>query len=129
MSSLLGEGLLTSSEPIYRKMRGIVQLALHAARIAGYAWQIQRAAERFGGELTPEPFDMHSAMTELTLRIASQTPFWACAGGSAASVSMSLQGLMTRFSRFLTGPASCGYACRYRVRVALTHHAKSSTAW
>jgi len=101
MNLLLGEGLLTSSEPLHRKMRRIVQPAFHSARIAGYALQMQQATERFGSELTPEPFDMHAAMTELTLRIASQTLFGRDASGSAASVSTSLHGLMTMFPTVL----------------------------
>ena len=41
---LLGEGLLTSEDPLHRQMRRIVQPAFHRERIAEYASIMERDA-------------------------------------------------------------------------------------
>src|ERR1700729_3352556 len=55
---LLGEGLLTSEDPLHRQMRRIVQPAFHRERIAEYARIMERDAQEFADRLAPgEPFD------------------------------------------------------------------------
>jgi cytochrome P450 len=69
---LLGEGLLTSDEPLHRQMRRIVQPAFHRERIERYAEVMQEAATAFvDGLRSNESFDFHAAMTGL--RCASST--------------------------------------------------------
>src|SRR6185312_2499749 len=95
---LLGEGLLTSEEPSHRKMRRIVQPAFHRERIAGYAREMERLTEDFAEQIRPgETFDMHAAMTELTLRIATTTLFGSDEGRSAREVSEALRLMMEAF--------------------------------
>jgi cytochrome P450 len=101
MRLLLGDGLLTSEEPKHRQMRRIVQPAFHRKRIEGYALEIRDLAERFAAEIPAGTFDMHAAMTELTLRIASKTLFGADTDGQAAHVSQSLHALMEMFPKVL----------------------------
>lgn len=95
---LLGEGLLTSEDPLHRKMRRIVQPAFHRERIAAYAREMERLADEFAGQIRPdETFDMHAAMTELTLRIASTTLFGSDESRSTREVSEALRLMMEAF--------------------------------
>ncbi len=101
MRELLGQGLVTSEEPLHRKMRRIVQPAFHRERVAGYAQTIREYAERW--RPPPGVFDMHAEMMELTLRIASKTLFGADAGEEADRVGGALQEVITIFPDVL-GP-------------------------
>jgi cytochrome P450 len=100
---LLGDGLLTSEDPLHRQMRRIVQPAFHRERIAEYARIMERDANEFGGRLRAgEPFDAHAAMTELTLRIATETLFGSDESESARAVSDALRLMMVEFPHMLT---------------------------
>lgn len=95
---LLGEGLLTSEEPLHRKMRRIVQPAFHHERVAAYAREMERRAIDFAERIRPgERFDMHAAMTELTLRIASTTLFGSDESRSTREVSEALRLMLEAF--------------------------------
>ena len=100
---LLGEGLLTSEEPLHRQMRRIVQPAFHRERIAEYARIMERDAAEFVERITPdELFDAHGAMTELTLRIATETLFGSDESESARLVREALRLMMNEFPKMLT---------------------------
>ncbi len=100
---LLGDGLLTSEEPLHRQMRRIVQPAFHRERIAEYARVMERDAAEFVERITPnEPFDAHGAMTELTLRIATETLFGSDESESARLVREALRLMMNEFPKMLT---------------------------
>ncbi|MGC1381308.1 MAG: cytochrome P450 [Candidatus Baltobacteraceae bacterium] len=100
---LLGEGLLTSEEPLHRQMRRIVQPAFHRERIAEYARVMERDAREFAGRIPrDEAFDAHAAMVELTLRIASETLFGSDESDSAAAVGDALRLMMGEFPYMLT---------------------------
>jgi cytochrome P450 len=100
---LLGEGLLTSEEPLHRQMRRIVQPAFHHERIAEYARIMERDAAEFVERIAPdEPFDAHAAMTELTLRIATETLFGSDESESARLVREALRLMMNEFPKMLT---------------------------
>ena len=100
---LLGEGLLTSEDPLHRQMRRVVQPAFHHERIAGYLRVMQRDADEFAGRLRPElPFDAHAAMTELTLRIATETLFGSDESGAAGLVAQAMRVMMGEFPWMLT---------------------------
>ncbi len=88
---LLGNGLLTSEEPQHRQMRRIVQPAFHHQRIAQYAaTMIDIAHEWVGAHRNGDRFDVHAAMSELTLRIASVTLFGVDASDEANEVRAAL---------------------------------------
>lgn len=101
MRELLGEGLVTSEEPLHRRMRRIVQPAFHRERIAGYAETMRAYAQSWR---PPDGvFDMHAEMMELTLRIASKTLFGVDAGAQADRVGAALHEVVTIFPDVL-GP-------------------------
>src|ERR1700729_2288702 len=100
---LLGDGLLTSEDPLHRQMRRIVQPAFHRERIAEYVRIMERDAQEFADRLAPDkPFDAHAAMTELTLRIATETLFGSDESDSARVVGDALRLMMVEFPHMLT---------------------------
>jgi len=76
MKILLGEGLITSDDPIHMKQRRIAAPAFHRQRIAGYAGEIVAntvaASERWadGTEI-----DVNAEMMSLSLKIMARTLF------------------------------------------------------
>ncbi len=100
---LLGEGLLTSEDPLHLRMRRIVQPAFHRERMVEYARIMERDAREFTGRLkTGQTFDAHAAMTELTLRIATETLFGSDESDSARIVGDALRLMMKEFPFMLT---------------------------
>ena len=100
---LLGDGLLTSEDPLHRQMRRIVQPAFHRERMTEYARVMERDAGEFVERITPnETFDAHAAMTELTLRIATETLFGSDESESAKLVAEALRLMMNEFPKMLT---------------------------
>ncbi|MBV8117762.1 MAG: cytochrome P450, partial [Candidatus Eremiobacteraeota bacterium] len=99
---LLGQGLLTSEDPLHRQMRRIVQPAFHRERIARYAVVMREAAVAFADGLrTDATFDFHAAMTALTLRIATTTLFGSDESASTQKVSDALRLMMDEFPHVL----------------------------
>lgn len=101
MRELLGRGLVTSEDPLHRRMRRIVQPAFHRERIAGYADTMREYAQAW--QAPTGVFDMHAEMMELTLRIASKTLFGVDAGAQAERVAAALHEVVTIFPDVL-GP-------------------------
>jgi cytochrome P450 len=103
LSLLLGEGLLTSEDPLHRQMRRIVQPAFHRERVAEYGRIMERDAREFAAALVPEqPFEARAAMTQLTLRIATETLFGSDESDSARAVGEALGLMMREFPYMLT---------------------------
>ena len=80
MKVLLGEGLITSDDPIHIRQRRIAAPAFHRQRIAAYGDQIVACAasqnERWSNRNHPEaPIDIASASMELSLEIVARTLF------------------------------------------------------
>ncbi len=70
---ILGDGLLTSEDPLHLRQRRLAAPAFHRGRIAGYG----RGIVRLTGEMTEgwrsgEAVEVHAAMVRLTLRIISR---------------------------------------------------------
>jgi cytochrome P450 len=76
MKILLGEGLITSDDPIHMRQRRIAAPAFHRGRIAGYANQIvaQAAAAR-DKWATGDVIDISDEMMQLSLHIVAKTLF------------------------------------------------------
>jgi len=76
MKILLGEGLITSDDPIHMRQRRIAAPAFHRQRIAGYATEIvaSAAATRDGWQ-AGQTIDVADAMMKLSLRIIARTLF------------------------------------------------------
>jgi cytochrome P450 len=76
MKILLGEGLITSDDPIHIRQRRIVAPAFHRQRIAAYADQIVSSAAHHASQWQPESIiDISSAMMSLSLEIVARTLF------------------------------------------------------
>lgn len=73
---LLGEGLITSDDPIHIRQRRIAAPAFHRQRIAGYAGQIVASAVATRDAwVDGVEFDVAEAMMQLSLRIVARTLF------------------------------------------------------
>ena len=76
MKVLLGEGLITSDDPIHMRQRKLAAPAFHRQRIAGYASEIVSSAQE---QITPWKdgaiVDLGDEMMRLSLRIVARTLF------------------------------------------------------
>ena len=76
MKILLGEGLLTSNDPVHMQHRRIVAPAFHRQRIAAYADEIVRSAAAMAERWkSGQAIDIGAAMMELSLSIVARTLF------------------------------------------------------
>ncbi len=76
MKILLGEGLITSDDPIHMRQRKIAAPAFHRTRIAGYAGAIADSAQAHSGRWeSGEVLDINDAMLRLSLEITARTLF------------------------------------------------------
>ncbi len=76
MKILLGEGLITSDDPIHMRQRKIAAPAFHRQRISAYGDQIVSIAEAESNLWKPgQTIDINNAMMELSLRIIARTLF------------------------------------------------------
>ncbi len=76
MKILLGEGLITSDDPIHMRQRRIAAPAFHRQRIAGYATEIvTSAAATRDSWHAGRTIDAADAMMKLSLRIIARTLF------------------------------------------------------
>ncbi len=99
LKMLLGDGLLTSEDPLHRQMRRIVQPGFHKERIVAYAQTMRKIADEWvSARRDGERIEMASAMSELTLRIASVTLFGADAGAQAHAVRDALHETMQAYT-------------------------------
>ncbi len=103
MRRLLGEGLLTSDEPLHLRQRRLVQPAFHRERVAGYAATMialtRAAADRLQDG---ETIEVDAQMNKLALRIAAATLFSADVDDDADAIGAAVTGAMEVF------PASLG---------------------
>ncbi|WP_263365697.1 cytochrome P450 [Edaphobacter bradus] len=76
MKILLGEGLITSDDPIHMRQRRIVAPAFHRQRIAAYADEIVAISAHHCDRWQPgETIDISAAMMALSLEIVARTLF------------------------------------------------------
>jgi cytochrome P450 len=76
MKILLGEGLITSDDPIHIRQRRIVAPAFHRQRIAAYGDQIVTSAAAHRDQWQPDQtIDISAAMMSLSLEIVARTLF------------------------------------------------------
>jgi cytochrome P450 len=80
MKILLGEGLITSDDPIHQQQRRIIAPAFHRQRIAGYADQIVASAAASADRWSEAPngckeIDIADEMMQLSLHIVARTLF------------------------------------------------------
>jgi cytochrome P450 len=76
MKILLGEGLITSDDPIHKRQRKIAAPAFHRQRIAAYADTIVASASAHANRWkSGETIDVNAAMMDLSLEIIARTLF------------------------------------------------------
>jgi cytochrome P450 len=76
MKVLIGEGLITSEDPVHKRQRRIVAPAFHRQRIAAYADQIVACAANQRDTWQPnQQIDIAAASMQLSLEIVSRTLF------------------------------------------------------
>lgn len=92
---LLGKGSLTGEEP--HRERRVIQPAFFSERIERYTRLMEMQSEEFVANIPSGWFDMHAAMTKLTLNIASKTLFGIDVSGVAKEVSSALREIMEEF--------------------------------
>lgn len=103
MRRLLGQGLLTSDEPLHLKQRRLVQPAFHRDRIAGYAATMIAAAVATAGALADgETVAIDAVMNRLALRIAAATLFSADIDDDADAIGAGVTGAMAAFPASLS---------------------------
>ncbi len=71
---ILGDGLLTSEEPLHLRQRRLCQPAFHRARLANYGAEIVRLTQEMLAAWPSQPgsIEAHAEMVRLTLRITSR---------------------------------------------------------
>ena len=70
---ILGDGLLTSEEPLHLRQRRLAQPAFHRARLAGYGADIVRLTREMTANWSDDAeLEVHAEMVRLTLRITSR---------------------------------------------------------
>ncbi|MEW5929016.1 MAG: cytochrome P450 [Gemmatimonadota bacterium] len=102
---LLGEGLLTSEQPLHLRQRRLAQPAFHRERIAAYAADMVSYAARMAEEewRDGETVDVAREMNRLTLAIAGKTLFGAEVAGEAEEIAGALTTALGLYRR-LTNP-------------------------
>jgi len=73
--SFLGDGLLTSEEPLHMRQRRMAAPAFHRQRITAYADAIAHFAAEVTGRWQPGVRDLHPDMLLIALRIVGKTLF------------------------------------------------------
>ena len=95
---LLGQGLLTSEDPVHLRQRRLMQPAFHRDRVVTYAHTMVEYADRMRREWTPgATIDVAQEMMRLTLSIAGKTLFDVDVESQAADVGRALTAVMDSF--------------------------------
>ena len=102
---LLGEGLLTSEDPVHLQRRRMIQPAFHHDRIASYGAVMVEDAERLANRWRDgETRDVSLEMTRLTMAIVGRTLFDADVESEADEIGEAMTTAVRLFSKTLTLP-------------------------
>jgi cytochrome P450 len=102
---LLGEGLLTSEDPVHLRQRRMMQPAFHRQRIAAYGAVMSEYAARHGeGWSDGETRDVAQEMSRLTLAIVGKTLFDADVASEADEIGEALTVAVELFGRTFSLP-------------------------
>lgn len=103
--ALLGDGLLTSEDPMHRRHRRLILPAFHHTRLREYAEVMVTRAERTAdGWAEGEVLALDRAMMELTLEIAGATLFGAHVEGAATAIARAMETTMALFRSRMMNP-------------------------
>jgi cytochrome P450 len=99
---LLGQGLLTSEDPLHRRQRRLAQPAFHRQRIASYAETMVAYAERTASHWKQgDTLDISQEMMQLTLAIVGKTLFDADVESEAVEIGKALTTIIELFNMLL----------------------------
>lgn len=97
---LLGEGLLTSEDPLHRHQRQLMQPAFHHKRVQSYADSMTScAAQKRDSWQNGAVVNMHHEMMALTLAVVGKTLFNAEVGAQTLVVERAMNTVMPLFER------------------------------
>jgi cytochrome P450 len=100
LRELVGDGVLTTEDPVHLTRRRMLQPAFHRARIAGYTTSMVDEAERFGDAwATRETIDVGAEMTRLTLGVVGRSLFGTDVGDEAERVAGVIASIANRGGR------------------------------
>ncbi len=91
---ILGNGLLTSEEPLHMRQRRMAAPAFHRARIAAYGDVIGNYATQMAERWQPGPLDIHPEMLLLALRIVGKCLFDTDATSDMKKISAAVDAFM-----------------------------------
>jgi cytochrome P450 len=75
LSRMLGQGLVTSENPLWKQQRKLAAPSFQPRHLAAYGQAMVQAAQRNRATLAPGPRDVHADMTAITLEIVLRTLF------------------------------------------------------
>jgi len=105
LSRVLGQGFVTSEDPLWRRQRKLVSHAFTPRRIRTYADSMVAAAHRsLDGWTDGAEIPIHKAMAELTLDIVGRTLFDADVRGTAREVGRALEVISDFYGLVLDSP-------------------------
>jgi cytochrome P450 len=106
MKLLLGEGLITSEEPLHMRQRRIVAPAFHRQRIAAYAGQIASIAHAHTAQWQPgQSIDIAAASMSLALEIIARTLFDTDVTPDILAINDEVNAIMGLYSFIIAFPA------------------------
>jgi cytochrome P450 len=91
---ILGDGLLTSEEPLHMRQRRMAAPAFHRARIAAYGDVISKYAAEMAERWQPGPLDIHPEMLLVALRIVGKCLFDTDALGDVKKIAAAVDAFM-----------------------------------
>ncbi len=98
IKKLLGEGLLTSEDPIHLRQRRLIQPAFHRQRIAAYGQDMTRCArEASACWASGETRDMSEEMMHLALAVVGKTLFSAEVSGETSEIGDAVTEIISLF--------------------------------
>lgn len=123
---LLGEGLLTSDDPIHKRSRRIVAPAFHRQRIHDYADEMVRSAQQWRSRWHDgDVVDMNAEMMTLSLDIVARTLFATEVDDDIRQINEHTNRIMAIYN-FLIGFPNAEAFLKYRIPVpGLRSFAKS----
>ena len=106
MKILLGEGLITSDDPIHMRQRKIAAPAFHRQRIAAYAGAIADSAHTHSEGWQPgQVIDANDAMLRLSLEITARTLFDTAVTEEVRSINDETNTIMGLYNFLVAFPA------------------------
>ena len=106
MKILLGEGLITSDDPIHARNRKLAAPAFHRQRIAAYGDQIAAIADHAASQWQPgEVIDVSGAMMKLALEIVARTLFDTEVTPEIRSINDDVNAIMDLYNFIVAMPA------------------------